>query len=207
MLYEGGTRVPALVNWPGKIKPDSSVDQPIHMVDMYPTLAGLAGASVAKSKPLDGLDVWSTLAEGKPSPRDEVVYDIEPFRAAVRRGDWKLVWRVVLPPQVELFDLAQDPEEKINLADQNPERVAELQQRIEALAREAAPPLFLKQAFATALSVLMGAVVLPPEEEKALERQPYAVVSSLKRDSHVVRAAAAWRASQSRGRRIRFVVG
>src|SRR5262245_64017866 len=48
-LYEGGTRVVALANWPGHIKPGTVVDQPIHMVDLYPTLAGLAGASLAKT--------------------------------------------------------------------------------------------------------------------------------------------------------------
>ena len=171
MLYEGGTRVAALLNWPGHIKPGSVVDQPIHMVDMYPTLAGLAGASLGKSKPLDGLNVWPALAEGKPSPRDEVVYDIEPFRAAIRKGDWKLVWRTILPAQVELFNLARDPAEKTNLADENPEKVAELKQRIEALAGEAARPLFLKQAFGAAMHVLLGSVALPGEE-KELEVQP-----------------------------------
>src|ERR1019366_9256581 len=60
-LYEGGTRVCALVNWPGHIKAG--------VVDMYPTLAKLAGASTAKCKPLDGLDVWPTISEGAPSPR------------------------------------------------------------------------------------------------------------------------------------------
>jgi arylsulfatase A-like enzyme len=111
MLYEGGTRVPALINRPGKIKAGTVVDQPIHMVDMYPTLAGLAGASLKKCKPLDGLDVWPAIAEGKRSRRTEVVYDIEPFRAALRQGDWKLVWQATLPSRVELFNLAQDPSE------------------------------------------------------------------------------------------------
>jgi len=171
MLYEGGTRVVALINWPGHIKPGSVVDQPIHMVDMYPTLSGLAGASRGKSKPLDGLNVWPAIAEGKPSPRDEVVYAIEPFRAAVRQGDWKLVWRAVLPSQVELFNVAEDPSEKTNLADKNPQKVAELQQRIQALAREATPPLILKEAFGVARHVLMGSVALP-SEEKALELEP-----------------------------------
>ena len=85
-LYEGGTRVVALANWPGHIKPGGTVDGMIHVVDMYPTLAGLAGASTGKSKPLDGLDVWPTISEGKPSPRTEIVYNIEPFFAAVREG-------------------------------------------------------------------------------------------------------------------------
>lgn len=170
-LYEGGTRVAALANWPGHIKPGSVVDQPIHMVDMYPTLAGLAGAPLGKGKPLDGLNVWPALGAGKPSPRNEVVYDIEPFRAAVRQGDWKLVWRAILPSSVELFNLAQDPAEKTNLADKHPQKVAELQQRIEALAREAAPPLLLTEAFGTVKPILFGAVTFPGEQ-KELEGQP-----------------------------------
>jgi arylsulfatase A-like enzyme len=89
------------------------VDQPIHIVDMYPTLARLAGAPPGKSKPLDGMDVWPTISEGRPSPREEVVYDIEPFRAAVRKGDWKLVWQATLPSQIELFNLAEDPAREV----------------------------------------------------------------------------------------------
>ena len=170
MLYEGGTRVVALASWPGHIKPGSVVDQPIHMVDMYPTLAGLAGAPLGKNKPLDGVNVWPVISEGKASPRDEVVYDIEPFRAAVRQGNWKLVWKATLPPQVELFNLAQDPAEKTNLADQNPQKVAELQQRVEALAREAVQPLLFLEAFRTTWSVLTATVALPSEEQElALE--------------------------------------
>jgi arylsulfatase A-like enzyme len=170
-LYEGGTRVVALANWPGRIKPGSIVDQPIHIVDMYPTLARLAGAPLGKNRPLDGMDVWPTLSAGTPSPCDEVIYDIEPFRAAVRQGDWKLVWQATRPSRVELFNLAQDPAEKTNLADQTPQKVAELQQRIEALAREAVPPLILKEALGVVKPILFGSVALP-DEEKGLEKQP-----------------------------------
>lgn len=170
-LYEGGTRVAALANWPGHIKSGSVVDQPIHMVDVYPTLAGLAGGRLGKNKPLDGMDVWATLSEGAPSPRDEVVYDIEPLRAAVRKGGWKLVWQATLPSKAELFNLAQDPAEKTDLADKNPQKVAELKQRIEALAREAAAPLFLTEAFGAVKPILFGSVALP-DEQQALETQP-----------------------------------
>jgi len=170
-LYEGGNRVVALANWPGHFKAGSIVDQPIHMVDMYPTLAALAGASLGRCKPLDGLNVWPALAEGKPSPRDEVVYSIEPFRAALRKGDWKLVWQTTLPTRVELFNLAEDPSEKTNLAEKNPPKVAELQKRVEALAREAAPALLLPELFGAAKNVLFGSVATP-DEETALEAQP-----------------------------------
>jgi arylsulfatase A-like enzyme len=163
MLYEGGTRVAALANWPGRIKA-GEVKEVIHVVDMFPTLAGLAGANVNKGKSLDGLDVWSTISEGKPSPRQEVVYNIEPFRGGVRRGDWKLVWRTPLPSSLELFNLAEDPSEKTNLADKNPQKVAELQKRIEELAKESAKSLFLLDAFAAVKGAAHGAPALPNEE-------------------------------------------
>jgi arylsulfatase A-like enzyme len=171
MLYEGGTRVVGLANWPGRLPSGSVVDQPIHVVDMFPTLAGLAGAEPGKSKPLDGYDVWPTLSAGQPSPRTEVVYDIEPFRAALRQGDWKLVWHVTLPSRVELFDLGQDPGERRDLSARHPEKVAALKHRIEELAREAVAPLILGDAFGALKPALFGSVLFP-EDTEAAEAQP-----------------------------------
>jgi arylsulfatase A-like enzyme len=171
MLYEGGVRVVALANWPGRIRAASVVDQPIQNVDMYPTLARLAGASLGQNKPLDGLDVWATFAEGKPSPREEVIYAIEPFRAAVRKGNWKLVWRTVLPSKIELFDLAKDPSEKADISAQNPEKVDELRRLAEAQAKDAVAPLFLQEAFGVVKQVQMSEVGLP-EDARVLEMEP-----------------------------------
>jgi arylsulfatase A-like enzyme len=170
-LYEGATRVAALANWPGRIKPQA-VDGLIHAVDLYPTIAALAGASTAKSKPLDGLDVWDTISQGKPSPRTEIVYNVEPFRAAVREGDWKLVWKTLLPSRVELFDLSRDPSEKNNLAAEHPEKVAVLQQRLEALSREAAKPLFLVDQFKALQKGLHGEPILPIDDDFAGVEEP-----------------------------------
>jgi arylsulfatase A-like enzyme len=115
------------------------------------------------------MDVWSTLGEGKPSPRAEVVYDIEPFRAAVRKGDWKLVWRALLPSQVELFNVAQDPSEGANLADQHPQKVAELRQLAEAQAQGAIQPLLMNEALGIVWKVQTGSVALPDEVALAME--------------------------------------
>ncbi|MGF6430068.1 arylsulfatase B [Bradyrhizobium sp. Pha-3] len=111
MLYEGGTRVAAFANWPGQIRA-GEVRETMHVVDMFPTLAGANLAKPGKGKPLDGLDVWATVSKGAPSPRQEVVYNIEPFRGGVRAGDWKLIWRTPLPSATQLYNIPQDPSEK-----------------------------------------------------------------------------------------------
>lgn len=169
-LYEGGTRVASLINWPGRIKPGTIVDQIMHVVDYYPTLAKLAGASLGKSKPLDGFDMWPTISDGKTSPRDEVVYNVEMFRGAVRKGDWKLVWRTTLPSKVELFNLAQDPYEKTNLAGQNPEKVAELQKRIDGLAAEMSKSQLLAEVFKGVTKELTGRPPALPDEDVFYEQ-------------------------------------
>ena len=143
--YEGGTRVVGFINWPGRINPGVA-DGMMHVVDMYPTLAALAGANLGRNKPLDGLDMWAMIAEGKPSPRTEIVYNIEPMSAAVREGDWKLVWKTTLPPTVELFDLSKDASEKTNLATQSPEMVQKLQARAVELSTQMAPPYIMQDA-------------------------------------------------------------
>lgn len=168
-LYEGGTRVAAFATWDGKIKPGSVVNEPLHMVDWYPTLLKLAGVSLDQKLPLDGRDAWATIADGKPSPHDEILINTTPNNGAIRAGDWKLVLNGHRPDDggaagegeakakaknkakakapldsgrelVELFNLAQDLGEKKNLAADRPDKVKELRARYDALARQAVPP-------------------------------------------------------------------
>jgi len=169
-LYEGGTRVCALVNWPGHVKA-GVVDGMIHVVDMYPTLARLAGASTAKCKPLDGLDVWPTISEGAASPRTELVYNVEVFRAGVRQGDWKLIWRSTLPSTQELYNIAQDPSEKNNVAADHADIVAALQKRANELAAASAKSLLLQ----TEMQAMMKRLSAPPPfpgEEFEFNQEP-----------------------------------
>ena len=161
--YEGGTRVAAVVNWPGHVKAGDSTEV-MHVVDWYPSLAALTGAPTGNAKPLDGMNMWPTLSEGKPSPRTEVIYNVEPFRAAVRQGDWKLVWRTTLPSLVELYNIPQDPSEKNNVAAQHPEIVASLQKRAEELAGVSVKPLFLEREFKAMLKRINQPPAFPGEE-------------------------------------------
>ena len=130
-----------------------------------PTFTALAGASTARCKPLDGVNVWDTIATGQSSPHAEMAYDLEPYRAALRQGDWKLVWRTILPTKVELFNLAEDPYEKNNLAGARPEKVAALQQRANELAQGAAKPLFLLEQMKVVMKIMQGQPVLPGEDD------------------------------------------
>lgn len=163
-LYEGGVRVCALATWDGHIKAGSVVNAPLHMVDWYPTLLKLAGASLDQKLAPDGRDAWAALTEGAPSPHDVILINTAPGTGAIRAGDWKLVLngsRVAAVEEgrggaskakraaskrnrtrdaVELFNLAQDPYEKTNLAEKHPAKVTELRARYDALAREAVPP-------------------------------------------------------------------
>ncbi len=64
-LYEGGVRVVALANWPGRIPAGTVVDAPMHAVDLLPTFAALAGASLTGTQPLDGVNQWAAIAAGR----------------------------------------------------------------------------------------------------------------------------------------------
>ena len=142
-LYEGGVRVPAFVNWPGHLQPRVTND-PLHMVDVMPTLLALAGGHDSPDHPMDGKDMWPTLANGKPSPNDDILINVEAFRGAARKGDWKLVKIALLPGKTELFDLAKDPGETTNVAEQHPDVVSDLEARLLAYAKQQKPSLWIK---------------------------------------------------------------
>ena len=142
-LYEGGVRVPAFASWPGKLKP-AVVDTPVHMVDIMPTVLALAGGTTDPAHPVDGRDLWPTLAEGKPSPNEDILISVEAFRGAVRKGDWKLVKVALLPGKTELFDLAKDPGEKTDVAGLHPDIVQDLEGRLLAYAKQQKPSEWIK---------------------------------------------------------------
>jgi arylsulfatase A-like enzyme len=134
-LREGGVRLPAIVNWPAKLKP-AVVDEPLHHVDIMPTLLNLAGGKGSPDHPFDGKDATATIADGKPSPHEDILINVEAFRGAIRKGNWKLIKVATLPGKTELFDLAKDPGEKKNVAADRPDVVSDLESRLMAYARE-----------------------------------------------------------------------
>ncbi len=137
-LYEGGVRVAAFATWDGHIAAGERNDEPVHIVDWFPTLLTLAGGSLEQPKKLDGLDIWPTLTSGKPSPHEEILLNSTPNNGAIRVGNWKLKRNRNQPP--ELYNLAEDLGEQNNVAEANPEVVKDLQTRLDRYAAEALPP-------------------------------------------------------------------
>jgi arylsulfatase A-like enzyme len=150
-LYEGGTRVAAFATWPAHIRAGTVVTEPLHMVDWYPTLLKLAGANLDQPLPLDGRDMWATIAQGAKSPHEEILLNTTPNNGAIRVGDWKLVVAGHASDEggrkgkraasgVELFNLIDDPTESKNLADAHPDKVRDLRSRLDHYAQQAVPP-------------------------------------------------------------------
>lgn len=135
-VYEGGIRVPTLVHWPGKLSP-GKLSSPMHICDWMPTFCHLAEYKPAADLHWDGQDVGPTIAGiGKLEPRPLYCAGTNFRSAALRDGDWKLVVRGKGDKASrELFNLADDPEEKRNLAAEMPDRVTSLTKKLSAAAR------------------------------------------------------------------------
>ena len=152
-VYEGGIRVCAFVNWPGRIKAGITVNEPMHVVDWYPTLVKLAGAPVEQKLQPDGLDIWPVLTQGAKSPHDAILLvGNKPGVSAIRMGDWKLLLNASDRDaedqvgdqkgtgEIELYNLADDISESKNLADAQPEKVKGMRTRLDAMLRNAVLP-------------------------------------------------------------------
>lgn len=125
-VYDGCLRTPALVNWPGVLKP-KVVDQVTSVLDWHPTLAALAKGRIDPSLKLEGRNIWSAIADGEQlKPTTLYWRNSNGRRQAVRQNNWKLVFDS-RTQMVELFDMQNDPQEKNNLAHTHPERVKQLQ--------------------------------------------------------------------------------
>ena len=120
-VYEGGTRVPTLVSWPGKIAAGKE-KTPFYIADWMPTFCRLAGYVPGRDLRWDGADL-SDLLQGNAEMPERSIYIAGPrWRAkSLRLGDWKLV--VSEGEGNELFHIAEDQSEKVNLAEREPERL------------------------------------------------------------------------------------
>lgn len=135
-IYEGGTRVPTIVSWPGRVR--SGISQtPVFIPDWMPTFCALAGHRPEKELKWDGMDLSPLLLIDAKLPERSIYIAGPRWRASsLRFGDWKLVVSGKEPSRsIELFNIADDPAEKSNLASREPARVEEMLKKLENAAR------------------------------------------------------------------------
>ena len=154
--FEGGLRVPMFMKWPTRIKPGTRIDTPVAHIDVMPTLAAAAGAGLPPDVEIDGWNLLP-LAFGEAEDRGHrtLFWQSGHYRV-VRHGDWKL--QVSEDPDSQhqsslhqgslfqgkawLYNLAEDPTERNNLAAREPDKHSELQALLDEHQASAVPPLY-----------------------------------------------------------------
>ena len=122
--FEGALRVPFAARWPGKIPAGTSSDAIVHAMDLFPTLAGLAGGAVPDDRPIDGIDMGDFfLGRTTESGREGFVVYMGNDVFGVKWRDWKLhfkeqdAWNAVLRTYTmpRVYNLLNDPQERDNV--------------------------------------------------------------------------------------------
>jgi len=139
-VWEGGMRVPSFVHWPAKLAP-TQISSRVTVQDVMPTLLSAIEYTPALSAPLDGADQWPRIADGQATEIPDLV-TLGYFGDAYFHKDWKLV--VLSEDQVELYNLADDPLEQKDLFADEPDIVAQLQEKMAKFPRgePVNPPLW-----------------------------------------------------------------
>ncbi len=128
-LYEGGTRVPMIVRWPGKVPQGQTSEAMICSIDFYPTFATVAGVKQL-TQPVDGINVLDHFLKNAPVERDALYWHYPHYHkgkpgSSIRMGDYKLI-EFFENGKLELYNLKTDLGEIHDLAAEQPEKAAEL---------------------------------------------------------------------------------
>ncbi|MDO7172446.1 arylsulfatase [Mariniflexile sp. AS56] len=126
--YEGGHRVPFIIRWPnGKLEAGKSLSDLTAHVDLLPTLTSLAGIDFASDKVMDGTDISSYLIGASKIEDRYLVTDTQRIawpekgkNSCVMDGEWRLM------NGDELYNLSNDPGQTMNIAEQHPDRVSNM---------------------------------------------------------------------------------
>ncbi len=123
-LFEGGVRVPMIVQWPGVVPPKTVFEGTTSSLDVFPTVCAAAGIELPDAVELDGVNLLPFLSGKVDGAPHEALFWSNGPNVAIRKGHWKLVKSY---ENVWLFDLAQDLGEANNLAETKPEIVEQLE--------------------------------------------------------------------------------
>ena len=127
--YEGGIRIPMMVQWKGTLPAGRVYARPVISLDIFATASAAAGAALPSDRPIDGVDLRDTLCGRGPAEPHDCLFWRYGGLGALRQADWKLVLRPggkKGKPVAELFDLAADLGEKHDLAATRPDKLREL---------------------------------------------------------------------------------
>ena len=146
-LFEGGVHVPFFIKWPAKLPPGTIYDQPVHHFDLYASAAAAAGAALPADRKMDGVDLLPYVRKELDGAPHQALFWRSGASQSVRMGRWKLNLSAPegLPRREWLFDLAEDPGERRNLAAQRQAKLAELRKALEAHNAQQKPPLWPSQ--------------------------------------------------------------
>jgi arylsulfatase A-like enzyme len=132
---EGGVRSPLLVRWPGHISRGTKVTQIAGAIDLLPTLAELAGISVASTQPLDGISVAPLLLASKAELPDRIIFSHWNGRVSARTQQYRL------DDAGKLYDLTRDPGQELDISQEQPAVTARLASAVEQWKAELLPGL------------------------------------------------------------------
>nr|WP_243446184.1 sulfatase-like hydrolase/transferase [Polymorphobacter fuscus] len=138
-FFEGGTKVPFMMRWPGTIAAGSRFAPPVSHFDIYATASAAAGAALPAGRVIDGVDLRPYVAGDKVGMPHQTLFWRSGAYRVVRDGDWKLQ-SLDLPRQDLLYDLKVDPTEKKDVAAANPAKVTELLAKLKAHDAQQMPP-------------------------------------------------------------------
>ncbi|MGB0908518.1 MAG: sulfatase [Maricaulaceae bacterium] len=124
-MFEGGIKAPMFVKWPARIEAGTQIDTPVAHIDVMPTLTAAAGAKLPDVS-IDGRNMLTLISDSEAFNReDDALYWQSGYLQVVRAGDWKLQHEGRRDKHW-LYNLATDPTEQNNLAETEPEKLAEL---------------------------------------------------------------------------------
>lgn len=126
--------MPFFLRWPGKIAPGQRLAMPVQHIDVLPTFAAAAGATLPRDRRIDGVNLLP-FPMGRAPPAARVLFWHSGGYEAVRDGAWKLQVPHH-PPRLWLFDLAADPTERRDLSARRPDQVRRLRAELAAHDRE-----------------------------------------------------------------------
>ena len=143
-VWEGGIRVPFMVQWPRHIPPGKVYRRPVISLDIYGTAAAVAAAPLPKGRSIDGVNLLPFLTDQRSGVPHEVLFWRLHQRSAVRVGDWKLVRNPGRGSDAgwHLYDLAHDISEAHDLARDETARFAELKERWRELNDQMIAPIW-----------------------------------------------------------------